>query len=283
MAFAAPRLDHVVVDVRGEMDQAVSVYRSLGFQLTERGRHSLGSINHLAVFDDNYLELLGFNEKAEEVRADISGFPIGLNGLVFKTDRSDALFQEFESRNVPVEEPLAFSRPVIVPETEKVSDAKFRVVRLSAGTLPFGRVYFCQHFTPDLVWRPKWRHHPNGATNINRVTVAVRDRDASEEILVRMFGSKAVRATIEGSLKLEANRVQIELASPTELARRFGDAMPDPAGRNDYMVALGFSTSSLSETARTLSAGGIKQARIEPERILIPAREAMNVALEFIP
>src|SRR5262249_34475828 len=52
-------LDHVVIDVRDEMDEATRIYRALGFQLTPIGRHSLGTINHLAMFESNYLELLG--------------------------------------------------------------------------------------------------------------------------------------------------------------------------------------------------------------------------------
>ena len=32
-------------------------------------------------------------------------------------------------------------------------------VRLMPGTVPDGRLYFCHHFTRDLVWRDEWRHH----------------------------------------------------------------------------------------------------------------------------
>ena len=36
MAFSTPRLDHVVVDARGRMEEAARVYRSLGFHLHEQ-------------------------------------------------------------------------------------------------------------------------------------------------------------------------------------------------------------------------------------------------------
>ena len=48
-------IDHVVINVRSEMDTAVEVFRNLGFTMTPRGFHTLGSINHLAMFIDNYL------------------------------------------------------------------------------------------------------------------------------------------------------------------------------------------------------------------------------------
>ena len=52
------QLDHVVVHTGQQMDGAVSAMEALGFRLTERGHHSMGSINHLAMFRTNYLELL---------------------------------------------------------------------------------------------------------------------------------------------------------------------------------------------------------------------------------
>ena len=62
MPASAPILDHVVIDVRDRMDVAAAAYRALGFQLTPRGHHTLGSMNHLAMFANDYLELLGFGE-----------------------------------------------------------------------------------------------------------------------------------------------------------------------------------------------------------------------------
>ena len=280
MVFTIPRLDHVVVDVRDRVDEAVRVYNSIGFQLTERGRHTLGSINHLAVFDTDYLELLGVEKNAPTVRADILGFPVGLNGLVFATDQTDKLFSDLQTCGIPVEEPVAFNRPVNVAGGS--AEAKFRVVRLRAGTIPDSRVYFCHHLTRDLVWRPEWRRHANGATSLSRVIIAVRDPAASSGIFKRMFGPDTVRPGADGGWTLAAGTVQVELIPRDALARRFGDAIPDPAGRADYMAALSIRTASLSQAARALQAGGISRVQIEPQRILVPAAAAMNVALEFV-
>ena len=37
---------------------ALETYRRLGFTLTPRGYHTLGSMNHLAIFGTEYLELI---------------------------------------------------------------------------------------------------------------------------------------------------------------------------------------------------------------------------------
>src|SRR5207248_3267338 len=75
---SVPILDHVVVDVRDRMDEAAAVYRALGFQLTPRGHHTLGSMNHLAMLATDYLELLGFGAGGAS-RPELAPFPIGLN------------------------------------------------------------------------------------------------------------------------------------------------------------------------------------------------------------
>ena len=53
-------LDHVVINVKDDMDLAQLVFSNLGFTLTPRGYHTLGSINHLMMFGSDYMELIGF-------------------------------------------------------------------------------------------------------------------------------------------------------------------------------------------------------------------------------
>src|SRR5437879_35918 len=161
MTLPAATLDHVVINARDDMDHAADLYRRLGFTLTERGYHSLGSINHLAMFATDYLELIAVPKGATSGRLDLLDWPAGLNGLVFGTEDSAAVYASLTASGVSAEPPLEFSRPVDYAGGQR--DAKFRTVRLKPGVAPEGRVYFCHHLTRDLVWRDEWRHHPNGA------------------------------------------------------------------------------------------------------------------------
>lgn len=61
-------LDHVVINVLFEMDGAAALMSQLGFTLTARGFHSLGSINHLMAFDDHYLKLIGLPSGTDVLR-----------------------------------------------------------------------------------------------------------------------------------------------------------------------------------------------------------------------
>src|ERR1700722_10799033 len=107
----APTLDHVVINTRDRLDEAVEVYRRLGFTMTPRGHHSLGSMNHLAIFGTEYLELLAIGPGPNR-RPDILQQPIGLNGLVFGTDDSAAAYAAVKEAGVPIDPPMEFTRPV---------------------------------------------------------------------------------------------------------------------------------------------------------------------------
>ncbi len=276
--MVAPWIDHVVVDVQDRIEDAARRYRALGFHLTERGRHTLGSVNHLAMFDPDYLELLGSGDPGTAPRPELAGFPLGLNGLVFKLEDAAAKHAELKARGMPVLPVQSFSRPVTLPDGRR-EEARFHTVRLQPRAVFDGRVYFCEHLTPELVWRPEWQNHPNGALSIARVVLSVREPARIAGAFERMFGPGAVDP---GGRRLMAGKVVIELALNSELARQLGHALADPAGRQDYMALLGIRVRSLSRTEATLRANGIRGLRRETGRILVEPAEAMNVALEFI-
>ena len=71
-------------------------------------------------------------------------------------------------------------------------DAAFRTVRLERDAAPAGRVFFCQHLTPGLVWHDAWQRHANEALGILRVVVAAADPSGPANLLSRMFGWNTV-------------------------------------------------------------------------------------------
>lgn len=227
-----PVLDHVVLDVHADMDAAAALYRRLGFTLTERGHHTLGSINHLAIFATDYLELLGWPERGTG-RAELREYPRGLNGLVFKTDDADRTFAELQAAGLAGDPPRAFSRPVAIDGTMR--DAKFRTVHVAAAQARIGRIYFCEHLTPELVWRPEWQRHANGVTAIDAVVIASAQPEAVAALFRATFGDAAV-ADEGGRFALRAGHPSIEIIARDRLA---ADAA-DPAGRADYMSELRF-------------------------------------------
>lgn len=164
----AAALDHVVVNVLRGMDEAAAIFAALGFQLTPLGRHSLGSINHLMMTPGGYLELVGVPAEGKQ-RQEVLDSPFGLNGLVLKSDDADVTYARLEAAGLDPSPPVAFSRPVEI-DGEAI-EARFRTVRVPTARFPAGRVYFCEHLTPELVWRPEWLPHPNGFVRLDRIEV----------------------------------------------------------------------------------------------------------------
>lgn len=183
-------LDHVVINTLTEMDAAADLFAALGFQLTPRGHHSLGSINHLMMTAGAYLELVGVPETGLR-RQDVLDSPRGLNGLVLKTTDADATAAALATAGFAPQGPVDFSRPVALEGRD--AEARFRTVRFPAETFPGGRVYFCQHLTPELVWRPEWLVHPNGFCGIDRFRVETPEPEAQAALFARAFGVHAAQ------------------------------------------------------------------------------------------
>jgi catechol 2,3-dioxygenase-like lactoylglutathione lyase family enzyme len=165
-------LDHAVILVR-DLDRARDTYERLGFTLTSRGHHSLGSQNHCIMFGRDYLELMALPPKAPaafQYFADFLARREGVGALALATDDAEGVHAELSRAGIAAEPPLALSRPVA-----ELGEARFTLVQLSPAETPGFRTFFCQHHTRQIVWRPKYQRHANGAESIRSVTIATSD------------------------------------------------------------------------------------------------------------
>ncbi|QCA06415.1 VOC family protein [Pantoea vagans] len=273
-----PILDHAVINVADQLDSASARFRRLGFQLTERGHHSLGSSNHLAIFGENYLELLGYEPGKGSQRADLWQSPLGLSGLVWKSSDADSEFQHLERQDLDGDPPASFHRPVNLPDGT-VTEARFRTVRLRPSLIPNGRSFFCQHLTPEAVWQPAWQRHPNGVRNISEFVIVAQDPAHSAQVYSRLFGAAKVLACPEGAFVLRAGAATVRFASAEYAQRRFGP-LPEDYDGSARMVALGFETGDLTQARNALQAGDIAYQE-HTEAIVVESGEGFNLALRF--
>ncbi|WP_454625354.1 VOC family protein [Bradyrhizobium cenepequi] len=272
-----PVLDHVVINVMGKLDEAAAQYSRLGFKLTERGHHSLGSSNNLAIFGENYLELLGYLPGKETKRADLWAHPPGLTGLVFKSVDPDLVFAALKQRGVPAEEPMSFSRPVPLPGGAQ--DARFRVVRVSGEEVQNGRTFFCHHDTPELVYRPEWRGHPNGAIDIVEFVIASKAPSRTAALYERMFGVPLL-TEIPGGVSFRAGLATVRVLEPSAVAERYAGAALVSEDGSDRMVTLVFKVPSLDVPRAVFEKARIGY-RPYVDGIVVSHADAANVALGF--
>ena len=144
-----------------DLDAAAANFRELGFTLTPRGRHSVGSENHCIMFGRTYIELLAapvphpwldyyrtFLEQGD-----------GLAAVALSTDDADAAYRDLAG----AKKPMDLSRPV------DGGVARFRLVQIESS------LFVCQHLTRELVWRREWQRHANGATELTGISTPARE------------------------------------------------------------------------------------------------------------
>ena len=167
--------DHLVINVRDGMDEAAQTFEQLGFIVTPPSLHSIGSLNRTVVFDTSYIELLGYPPGGPPpARPELAQRPPGPLALVFRTGDADAAHRDLAASGFKPRPVQSFSRPVRNDAGIDV-EAVFRVTRLEPDALPGAWVYFCQHLTPELIWRPQWRRHAIGARSIRAIDIDVAD------------------------------------------------------------------------------------------------------------
>ena len=273
------QLNHTVINVRYQMDQVEMSFRDLGFHLTDRGYHSLGSINHLMMFDSDYIELIGLPDESEEGkpgRPDVANAPVGINGLVFKTADADETFAHLQDIGMAGDPPKSFSRPVEL--AEGTSDARFRTAHLRHDVFPGGRVYFCEHGTPELVWRPEWQSHNNGALSMPEFVIASENHEKEANGFAELLRSDIGGSGNQLSVKLDGS--VITLLSPRAYRDRYGDQASSLAERSSFFGAMVLKVNDLADIRRSVAASGLPIVD-EVERVVV-REETFDSVLEFV-
>ena len=136
-----------------DLEAAAREFRALGFTLTPRGHHSIGSQNHCIMLGSTYIELL-VAPVAHPWLDYYRGFGEGLAAIALSTEDADATYAQLKARGA--RPPMDLSRPV------EGGVAKFRLVQIDGAP----QVFFVQHLTRELVWKPEWQRHANGAREL---------------------------------------------------------------------------------------------------------------------
>jgi hypothetical protein len=272
-------LDHVVINAADRIDEAVDAFARLGFRLTPRGHHSIGSVNHLMMFGPDYLELLGMPAGAGNARPELVGSAVGLNAIAFATDSAAGAHEALTRAKFAPQPPLALSRPVAT--ADGVREARFELVRLPPQTVGWGRLFLCEHLTRELVWQDGLRTHPNSAREITRVIVAVPYPAQQAERLAPLFAEASMRPGAARA-ELSLGHLRVELVTADALQHRYGAFAGDAAGRDAWMAALEIRCASLDALRQALRALPARDVHDQGARVIVAARRACNTTIEFI-
>lgn len=277
-------IDHVVIAV-DEIDRAAADFERLGFTLTPRGRHTTGSENNCIMFERDYFELLGV-PVAHPVTSYYREFlqrGDGLAAIALATDDARGFHDELAADGVAVDEPVDFSRPVQL--ADGVKDAAFRIAQLAPAAAPAGRVFACQHFTRDVVWRPEYEQHENQVTGLERI-VAVADAAQLTQVAARygkVFGAAPQAGKIGGAPRLDVptGNTPLTFTTAAGLAQML-PGVPLTARPQPCFAALYFRSSDVMAARDALRRHGVRYLALSHTAVVVAPDQGHGVALVFV-
>ena len=269
-------MDHVIVAVR-DLDRAMEAYRRLGFTPTDRGEHPvLGTHNHLFMFGTDYFELIGVkrpgpdNQRWRDILADREG----LAGIALATSDAEGAMAALAARGLPTLPVSYFGRPVAVPEG--MAEAKFAAAYVPDAVTPAAPMFFCQHFTPELVWRPEWQHHPNGVTAVVEVMALAADPEAAAQAYVPLVGAERVHGRV---VNLGMHRLCF--GAEGEVIAWAGGVAPTRAAALPRLAGVALRVASLAATALHLQAASVNYS-LTGDALVVGPESAAGAIIKFV-
>ena len=136
----------------------------------------------------------------------------------------------------------------------------------------------CQHFTPEVVWRPEYQAHEVGATGLAGIAVVAEEPAAAAEGYAQLLGER-VQPTADG-LRVDTGSAPVTVGGRKRFADRLrGAALPPrPA---PLVAALFIRVSDRARAAAALRRGGYAPVELADGSCAVGADRAHGVALVF--
>jgi hypothetical protein len=145
-------------------------------------------------------------------------------------------------------------RPVDAGGT--LGTAAFTIARLEPGEMPEGRIQLLTHRSEQTVWQPRWLSHPNGASGLTGVVIAVSDLDEATQRFERLTGRPPRVSPLAQSFDLDRGSVELVTASTFAL---ICPQIPIPS--LPFIGAYSIEVGSLEVAERALRQGEIAMQR----------------------
>jgi hypothetical protein len=277
MPLSVTAIDHFVIRV-ADLDEGEKLFTRLGFTLTPRGFHAgRGSANHTAPLSSgNYFELIYLPAGADMPFPDRAEGPVAL--ALAPTD-SRTVHAELTALGFQVEPPRDLARPVHLPEGTR--EARFINGRFPPIAPEAVGFFVCQHLTRDLVWRPEWEGHANGADRVTSVIVVHPTPADLRPTYAKLFGEAAVNAS-DDRLIVAVGGDKISFLTPAAFNSRFPMvAVPENISKGWFAGAT-LRARSLEKVASVLSRADIPAVHTPSGSLIVAPSEAAATLLEFV-
>lgn len=286
---------HHVGLIASDMNALVACYEKLGFTLTPLSMprvplkpggepEMLGAGNRCAIFQNNYLELLGVVDKNRwdkitkeqrgpyDIDVPLSRYE-GLHVMHFGTNDIEAVRERLINQGTPCSQIAPFQRNVDTPDGERTMYAKS--LHFPYGSNPEALIQIAQHLTPELVLQPRYMNHPNGAKSVTEIIVCV------EEPV--KYVKKYEKYTGHGSKQLknlyiiDLGHSRVIVTAPAFIGEIIPGCIPPTL---PFLAGFTVTTSDLDLVRKLLIDTGVAYLEHEGRLIVLPA-EACGSAVLF--
>ena len=255
-------LDHLAQFVP-DLGAAAAVWEKLGLAVTPVSHHQVagkpaGTSNRCVMLEEGYLELLAPSKgnaadtpHAQRVRERMKRF-VGVHLACFGTPDAAAEQQRLAGHGFAPEPVVHLKRKI-----ETGASVEFRVVYVPPDRMPEGRVQYCEHVTPEQVWREQF-------VNAYRLRAVYVVADDPEEAAARWgrFGGLLPRLE-DGFVRLDTLRGRVMIGTRKRIEALLGEAPAAPA-----LAGYALACADPDAFAARCSKAGMK---VEGRRVRLPA------------
>ena len=216
-------LDHLAHFVP-DLDAAARLLEKLGLAATPESAHRVkgrpaGTSNRCVMLEQGYLEILCpklDTAHAQRVRKLMARYD-GVHLACFGTPDAAFEHQRLAAHGFEPEPLVDLGRSL-----DSGEQLRFRVVYVAPGKMPEGRVQYCEHLTPEHLWKPQY---------VNRLSLEevfiVAENPAETAARWARFSGLLPR-TEDQMVRLDTARGKIFIATRQVLADFLGEVPPAP-------------------------------------------------------
>jgi Glyoxalase-like domain len=274
-------LDHTLIGVR-DLELARMSWTRLGFATSPRGRHiGWGTANYCLMFERDYIELLGIVDPAQFTN-NLDRFLArreGLMGVAFASPAVEETARALAARGLHPSAPKDLARQLELPEGTALP--RFKLVFLPPEETPGLTTFVVEHLTPELLRRPEWLAHPNGALGLAGVTTIVADTAPLVEKWGRLLGASRV-VTTDDIVTAHVGDQALVFCTAEDFGALYPEVELPPALEPPAPALMSLHVQVLGDTADCLASWHIDHEGPVGGRIVVPADEANGTILEFI-
>jgi len=251
--------------------------------VTPRGSHtSWDTANYCIMFGTGYIELIGPSGPGPAGYQPLDDFLArreGLMGLAFASPDAHATYAALAEAGLEPSPPEDLARNLELPGG--TVEPRFKLVRLPASATPALSAFICHHLDPDMVRRPEWLNHANGARALTGITTVVPAPPALAAAYIRLLGAGAATLT-DDILTVRAGPTTLIFATPEDVGRLYPDLEDAPAGDAPLTVAMTIAVEDIGRVAGILDDNSVPYSREGHRAITVAPEDACGALLEFV-